>query len=176
MVSITTARKSWRSGCIFPVDSKMIGRNLRPFCAHMTSYSFFFLAQALSATRRFCLASIKESLCLELGPGSGWTTVVSNNSSDILPSGLSGTNGKVVGFLPSYLAVDWDMFRTVKSPRLLQSSELAWKIPRSSLVEHMPATLSIDWNSKFQESWFGCDIHLLHTQTSVSPLNHSLHA
>ena len=55
------------TGCILSVDSKMIGRNLRPFCAHMTSYFFFFLAQALSAARRFCLASIKESLCLELG-------------------------------------------------------------------------------------------------------------
>ena len=32
------------------VDSKVVGRNrnLRPFCAHMTSYFFFFLAQARS--------------------------------------------------------------------------------------------------------------------------------
>ena len=115
MVSITTARKSWRSGCIFPVDSKKIGRNLRPFCAHMTSYFFFFLAQALSAAGRFCLASIKESLCLELGPGSGWTTVVSNNNSDILPSGLSGTNGRVVGFLPFCLVYLLNVYYYTKS-------------------------------------------------------------
>ena len=131
----------------------MIGRNLRPFCAHMTSYFFFFLAQALSAARRFCLASTKVSLCLELGPGSEWTTVVSNKSPDILPSGLSGTNGRVVGFLPSCLTVDSDKLRTVQSPRLLQSNVLVWKIPRSSLVEHMPATLSIDWISRFNASW-----------------------
>ena len=32
----------------------MIDRTLRPFCAHMTSYFFFFLAQALSAARIYC--------------------------------------------------------------------------------------------------------------------------
>ena len=149
---------------------------MRPFCAHMTSYFFFFLAQALSADRRFCLASSKESLCLELGPGSGWTTVVSNQSSDILPSGLSGTNGRVVGFLPSCLAVDWDKLRTVKSPRLLQSNVLVWKIPRSSLVQHMPATLSIDWISRFKASWVWMRYPPFAHRTSVSPLNHCLHA
>ena len=102
-VSITTARKSWRSGCILPVDSKMIGRNLRPFCAHMGLFLFIFLVQALSAARRFYLASFTVSLYLALGPGSGWTTVVSKRISDVLPSGLSGTNGRLVCCLPSCL-------------------------------------------------------------------------